>query len=435
MHPFGITLLAVLALLMLAGNRRWAALALVLSALYATRGQIAEIGSANFTIPRLLVLVGFVRIVLRGERIANGMQTVDWLVLLWGTILLGTSAVHTSDAWMFRSGMIWLEVGCYFLFRVFLRDVDEMQRLFKLMAVAVIPVAVLMLVEKSTGENAFGALGGVNLMAMVREGNIRAAGPFAHPILAGTFGATCMAMAACIRRRFGGHALLLAGAGASIVYCCASSGPVLMVLSIGLGLLLWHVRHHMRLVRAAIVATILGLAAVMNDPVYFLVARIDISGGSTGYFRAQLIRSSIEHLSEWWLAGTDHTRHWMASGIYANDQSTDITSHILAMGVMGGLGLMFVFVLILAVAFGDVGRAIRRSDPKALEQHFVIWALGALLFGYFMTFWSILLFDQSVMFFWMTVAAIGSVVRQPQSRPVRTSRTNVSLNAGGSALW
>ena len=53
----------------------------------------------------------------------------------------------------------------------------------------------------------------------------------------------------------------------------------------------------------------------MEDPIYFLMARIDISGGSQGYFRAQLIRSLIDHLSEWWLAGKDYTRHWMASGI------------------------------------------------------------------------------------------------------------------------
>ncbi len=64
------------------------------------------------------------------------------------------------------------------------------------------------------------------------------------------------------------------------------------------------------------------------------MARIDIIGGSQGYYRAQLIRSSLEHLSEWWATGTDYTRHWMSSGIYANNRHTDITNHFLAMGVM-----------------------------------------------------------------------------------------------------
>jgi hypothetical protein len=406
MNSLGIALLSAFALAMLFAPRRWAALALVLSALYVTRGQVLEIGPANFTVPRGLILSGFIRILLRGESVATGMHSVDRLVLLWAAVLIGTSAAHMSGAWLFRSGVVWTEVGCYFLFRIFLRNLDDVEWVFKAVSVAALPVAALMLMEKSSGENAFGAMGGVNTYALVRQGQFRAAGPFAHPILAGTVGAAILTMGLCLWRRARLHAWAGIGAGASIVYACASSGPVLMALSIVLGLLAWRARDHMRLVRGLAVTAIVGLAAIMNDPVYFVVARIDISGGSTGYFRAQLIRSSIEHLPEWWLAGTDHTRHWMPSGIYANDQSTDITSHILAMGVLGGIALLLVFLLILYLAFRDVGRAMQSREADPARERFLVWALGALLFGFLMTFLSILLFDQSVMFFWLTLAAI-----------------------------
>src|SRR5207253_439216 len=101
------------------------------------------------------------------------------------------------------------------------------------------------------------------------------------------------------------------------------------------------------LVRLATVLGIVVLQIVMNDPVYFLMARIDFTGSSTGWFRAQLIRSSIQHLDEWWAVGTDYTRHWMPSGIYANEIHTDITNHFLEMGVWGGLPLLSLFVLAL----------------------------------------------------------------------------------------
>ena len=88
-------------------------------------------------------------------------------------------------------------------------------------------------------------------------------------------------------------------------------------------LALWKARTWLRAILWLGLIGILALDAVMNDPVYFLMARIDITGGSTGYYRAALIRSAIEHLSEWWLVGTDYTRHWMLTGISVNQASAD----------------------------------------------------------------------------------------------------------------
>ena len=90
MNSLGIALLSAFALAMLFAPRRWAALALVLSALYVTRGQVLEIGPANFTVPRVLILIGFIRILLRGESVATGMHSVDRLVLLWAAVLIAT---------------------------------------------------------------------------------------------------------------------------------------------------------------------------------------------------------------------------------------------------------------------------------------------------------------------------------------------------------
>ncbi|MDT3680721.1 MAG: hypothetical protein ROZ64_18040 [Burkholderiaceae bacterium] len=416
MNAIGAAFLAIASVLMLALPRRLAVLPLVLSALYMTGAQLLQIGPATFTIPRLLVLVGFMRVLVRGEGITSGLQTVDKLILLWAAVLIGTSAFHTSDAWLYRSGIVWTELGCYFLFRIFMQDLDDVCATFRLTCIVMLPLAALMLLEKATGHNPFSVLGAAISNSVVREGHVRAAGPFSHPILAGTVGAACLAMAFAIRptARWASRAGLVAGAG--IVAAATSSGPILMVVFIILGIATWVLRYHMRALRWSIVAGILALAAVMKDPVYFLMARVDISGGSQGYYRSQLIRSSIQHLSEWWMAGTDYTRHWMQSGISANDRHADITNHFLAMGVMGGLPLMLVFVGMLAYSFRDVGRALNQLADAPRQDQLFVWALGALLFGFCMDFWSISLFDQSVTFFYLSLAAIQGVASQDQTQ-------------------
>jgi hypothetical protein len=413
MNAVGAIFVAIMAIYTFALPRRTAILPLLLGALYMTRGQVLEIGPANFTIPQLLVTAGFLRAMSRGERITGGLHTVDKLVLLWAAVLIGTSAFHTDDAWLYRAGIVWTELGCYFLFRIFITNLNDLADVFKAICVLAMPMAFLMLYEKASGQNPFGSLGGVVATSLIRDGNIRAAGPFAHPILAGTTGAAIIGMGLALRKISLRHTFAAWISGGSIVLAATSSGPILMVGFTIAALFVWMCRHHMRALRWTIVAGLLVLNEVMKDPIYFLMARIDISGGSQGYFRAQLIRSSLEHFDEWWMAGTDYTRHWMATGNHANTRHTDITNHLLGMGVLGGMPLMLVFLAIVAFSFRDVGRALAQHAKAPQAQQVLIWGLGAILFGYFMNFWTISLFDQSVMFLYLTFASIQSVVGCP----------------------
>jgi len=394
---------------------------LILAALYMTRGQVLAIGPANFTIPQLLVTAGFLRARSRGEHITDGLHTADKLLIGWAVLLVADSAFHTPDAWVYRCGLVWTELGCYFLYRTYITDVADAMRVFKWICAVSVPLAVLMLVEKVTDHNVFGSLGGVVEYSLIRDGHVRAAGPFAHPILAGTTGTAIMALGLAVRKDSPRHTWLGFVGGGGIVMAATSSGPIMMFIFILAALFAWRWRYRMKTVRWLLLSGVLLLNAVMHDPVYFLMARIDISGGSQGYFRAQLIRSSIEHLSEWWLAGTDWTRHWMASGNHANTNHTDITNQLLAEGVLGGLPLMAVYLAIVLRAFKDVGRALAQHAQRPLAEQTLIWGLGALLFGYFMNYWTISLFDQSVMFFYLCTASIQSIVRtHPLPAPSRS---------------
>jgi len=409
MNVAGLAFLAVAGVLLAALPRRYASIPLLLAAAYTARTPLLELGPANLSVLRLLVVVGLIRIFSRGERIANGANAVDWFLLAWATFLVGSSLFHTSDAWTFRLGMVLGDLGVYFLCRVFVQDAEDVRRVFRVTSVALAPLAALLILEKIQEHNYFSVMAGTFLDIVTRDGHVRAYGPFGHPILAGVVGASCVPMAMCQWRSHRLIALVGFCAGLGILFASTSSGPVMMLVFTFLGLLIWIVRDWLQVIRFGAAAMIIGLQLVMNDPVYFLMARIDLTGSSTGWFRSQLIRSSIEHLGEWWLAGTDYTRHWMATGIPANENHTDMTNHFLQQGVWGGLPLLILFVLMLRAAFRTVGSALVENEHRAPEHRFLIWTLGAMLFGQLMNFWSISLFDQSIAFFYLLLASIGAI--------------------------
>lgn len=409
MNAIGFVFTLIVSVFLLTLPRRLAAIPLLMGAAYMTRGQVLEIGPANFDVVRILVTFGFFRVLLKGESIAGKMNNVDRMLILWAVWLIGSSAFHTSDAWVFRSGLVWTDLGCYFLFRTFIQNAEDVKYIFQVLSVLLIPITMLMLMEKISGKNYFAGLGGVNAFAAFREGHFRAQGPFAHAILAGTVGAGCLPMALYLWKSHRKLALMgIFGAG-GMVFAATSSGPIMMVIFILFGLILWKFRKYVRAIRWFALIAIIVLDRIMKDPVYYLMARIDIGGGSKGWHRARLIESSIEHLDEWWLAGTDYTRHWMPTGIHANAKHTDITNHFLGMGVTGGLPLIFLFIMVLVAAFGIVGMTLRENESAPMEHRFLIWMLGAILFGHVCNFFSISYFDQSIVFFYLVFAGIGAV--------------------------
>ncbi len=407
MSPLGILLTLATVGLLFALPKQWSPLPFLIGAAYIPFSQEMEIGPVHFTGIRFLVAVGLLLAKARSDRLAGGLVPLDKWMILWAIWFAITSVFHDSSTWMTRFGEIFNDVGIYFLFRIYLQDINDLVRLCKMTCVVLVPLAVVMLCEKFTGTNYFGVIFGGWTVSLIRNGHVRAQGPFEHPIMAGTVGAVCLPMALYLWNQHRKLALIGMAAAGSIVVASASSGPVLTVFSIFGAMSTWKIRNHLYVIRWLAVGALIVLNFVMNDPVYFLVARIDIAGGSTGWYRAQLIRSAIEHISEWWLAGTDYTRNWMLVEI--NKNNTDITNYYLRNGVWGGMLLMFIFIAILCTAFSIVGRTIRANEDAPFEKRFLLWVLGSILFGHAVTFFSVSYFDQTVMFYYMLLAAIGSI--------------------------
>lgn len=411
MNSIAVAFVLINAIALVLLPRRWAPLPLLVGACYMTLGSGVEIGPFHFQVIRILVAVGVVRVIMRGERLADKMSSLDWLMVAWAAWALMSSLFHKDvfEVFVNRLGLIYNGCGIYFLLRVFCRSLNDVVSLCWITAILLVPLSIVMLSEQATGRNIFSALGGVAELSEVRNGKIRAQGPFAHSILAGTVGAVCLPLMIGLWRQHQKAAIVGTAACLSMIFASASSGPILSAL-FGIGaLFMWHWRHRMRLLRWFALLGYIGLDLIMNAPAYYLLARIDLTGSSTGWHRAALIEAALAHLSEWWFAGTDFTRHWMDYGVGWSENHVDITNYYLNMGVWGGLPLMFLFIAILVKGFSLVGQSLRQAVDISQESRFMIWALGASLFSHAATFISVSYFDQSVVFLYLTLAAICSL--------------------------
>lgn len=410
MTVFAIVFLLINATLLLLLPRRWAPLPILIGSCYMTLGQRIELGPLTFTVIRMILLVGFVRVVVRGERLVHGLNGLDWLMLFWAGWALTSSAFHRdpSAALVFRLGLVYDVCGIYFMFRVLCQSMDDVMRLYCMIAILLSPVAFEMVYEKLTAHNLFSALGGVTESPAIREGKIRAQGPFLHAILAGTVGAVCLPQMIGLWQQY--RKLAIAGilACLTMVFACSSSGPIMSALAAIGALFMWRYRHNMRLVRWLVVFGYIGLDVVMKDQAYYILARIDLTGGSTGWHRAYLIEMAFKHLNEWWIGGTDYTRHWMPTGVSWSPDHTDITNYYLKMGVIGGLPLMILLIIIFVRGFSYIGQALRSADDLSPETSFILWTLGASLFAHAATGIAVSYFDQSFIFLYLTLGVIGS---------------------------
>jgi hypothetical protein len=349
-------------------------------------------------------------------------------MVAWSIWALGASLFRSDPGatLTYNAGVVFNTFGVYILLRLFCRSLSDAAYLCRILAWLLVPVALAMVYEMMAGHNFFSALGGVPEVPEIRQGRIRAQGPFIHPILAGTVGSVSLPLFLGLWRHHRGNAVVGVLASSAMVVASGSSGPIMSAIFATFALLLWPLRHYVRGLRWTAVVVYLVLMVVMTSPPYYLMGRIDIAGGSTGWYRARLIESSIEHLGEWWLAGTDYTRHWMPTGVPWSPNHTDIANHYLGMGVQGGLPLLLLFVLLLATGFSIVGRSVRLSQKIQSQNSFFIWALGASLFAHSVTAISVAYNDQSFLFLYFTLAAIAGIgASELATVPQRRGRVTV----------
>ncbi len=412
MNPLALLFFLVCAAALMSVPRKWAPVPLLLGCTYMTLGQGIDLGPISLPVYRMLLVVGAIRVMSKGENLPGGLNVIDKMMIALGVWVVFASFFHdpTRAGPIYACGVAFNLMLPYFLIRIWCTDLDEIGGVIRVVALLLVPIAIEMMLEKATSRNLFAIFGGVPDWVVIREGKLRAQGPFRHPILAGTVGATCIPLFIGILKRHRIEAILGIIAGVVIVFTSASSGPVMSLIAGAGAVVLWRFKHQVRYLRIGGVILYGLLMVVMAKPPYYLISRIDISGGSTGWHRSFLIEQTFNHLSEWWLFGTDETRHWMPFQGIANDpHHTDITNYYIGFGVTGGLAAMLLVIAMMLVAFRWVGRIHDSRIAAHPDQGFMIWCFGACLFAHAATSISVAYFDQSMLYFWLSVAVISSV--------------------------
>lgn len=415
--PIGLAFTIFLGILTLLLPRRFAIVPILMAACYLTLGQQILVAGLHFTIIRILILVGFVRLVIRKEIHLIKFNTIDKTLVLWvvSSIIMYTLLWQTTGAFINRLGLAYNAIGIYFLSRFFIHDIREFFNIIKVLAILVVPLAIVMLIESKTGRNIFYAFGGIPEFSEIRGGLVRCQGPFRHPILAGTFGATAMPLFVALWwQDWRGKILFFLGviSATIITITSTSSGPAAAYIFAIIGLTMWFFRDNMRAVRWALLLSLIALHIVMKAPVWFLIARLGGVIGGGGWHRAELIDQAVKHFDEWWLMGTKVTAHWMPYALDIDLTRADITNQFIAQGVNGGLLTMVLFILLLVRSFQGVGKAIS-MEGQPIGIRIGLWTIGTSLLAHVVSFFSVSYFDQMNIFWYLLLATI-SISSNPQ---------------------
>jgi hypothetical protein len=436
LNPAVLIVVLIAGVLICVWPRKKALAVFLAASLLIPMDQVLLIGSMHFFMLRVLVLFGIVRIV--REKVASrrlvfshGINKIDVAVILLTvvTAVNGSLLFQESGAVINQVGNLYTVFGVYFLLRLLIQDEESVIFAIQTLACVAVVVAVVMTYEHATGHNPYASLGGAraaNYASLAaREDRFRAQGPFGHSILAGTFGAVLVPLFVALwwkSKKY--RALAAAGIVSStvITFASNSSTPVLGYGAGVLALCLWPARTWMRAIRWA---TVLGLAAlhlVMKGPVWSLIEKIDITGGSSSWHRYMLVDQCIRRFGDWWLFGVKDTSVWGWDMWDTANQYVSICENY-------GFLPFLLFVAVLVYGFKYLGRARRAAEPDR-KKALLIWGLGAALFANVVAFFGISYFDQNMVAWYALLAMIPAVMAvRPKKDLNRASLQVASLPA------
>lgn len=414
----GVILIATV-LLMLWLPRRRAIVPLLAAVILLPSGTTLVIAGLHFAVLRVLVGAGWLRLLIKRDIRIPRLLQMDRYFLFWSI----SNAVTYCLLWMQggaitnRLGFLWTTLGSYFLVRTLIRDREDIIRVIRILAVLMIIIGPVMMVEHLRNYNAFAILG-APAVSSIRYGAIRAQGPFAHSIIAGTVGAMLIPLFAGLGW-FDRKQRLLAGAAIlssmTMMLASASSTPLLTFAAGIFGLLLFPARERLKIMRWGLVIGLVLVQLCMKAPIWFLIARIGGSIGGSGYHRAQLIDTFVRHFSDWWLVGTRNNASW-------GWDMWDIDNAYVGAGIEGGLITFALFITILVCTFRRVGRSMD-VVRKSKRDSRLMWSIGTCVFANVVGFFGIVYFDQSILIWYSVLAMVSATAAI--GVPARTAQASV----------
>ena len=406
LHPLGLVAILVLCGWLLVCKRSKAVYPFVVATCFLPGAQRLVIAGADFSMLRILILAGMLRVFMKGELGGFKWRKLDTLVTSWCLVSAVSFIMLWADAskLIFRVGQLYDILGMYIFFRVVVRTWGDVEGVVRF-TVTLMPILLfLFMVEKNTAKNPFHFLGAQE-WATIREGQVRCQGAFPHAILAGTYFAGLMPLV--MARYYRKKGKLDAAIGCALIiglaYFCRSSTPLVGVAASGVGMLAWQYRRSMGTFRMGTVVALFCLHMVMKAPVWHLIARISFSQGSTSHHRFLLIDNSIRYFFDWFLIGVKDTAYW-------GHAQGDLTNQFVREGARGGFLALILFVWVLVEGFSLAGRLWRTAEKNKAKRH-LAWALGVSLFANALMFISISIThsQQNMAMVFFVLAALGTL--------------------------
>ena len=414
MNNPSILLSIFLCFFLLISPRRLFFFPFVVAACFSPLNQRFILFNLDFTLLRILILIGLLRLAIREETRDIQWNKFDKLILSWTVVggLVYTIQQGTTGAIINRLGVLFDSLGMYMLFRQIIYKWEDIFQAIKIFAVFAILTAPLIALEKLQVTNFFSLFGPTQ--GQFHRDRFRAAGSFPHYIMMGSFWASLLPFfyARIIARKDVYFYWLAIIASLGNVYCSASSTSIFTVVAIFFAWQLYNLRMHGKIIFLGNIALLILLHLVMNAPVWHLLSRIDIFGGSTGYHRYNLVDKFLKNISEWFLLGTKSTEHW-GWGLQ------DITNQFVLEGVRGGSITLIIFIVIIYSAVKIPGKL--SLNIHALEEKLMSWAISVAMLGHFATFWGVSYFGQINMLLYFCFALVGFSLEKSSSLEINLS--------------
>lgn len=398
--------------------RKYVVLPLILLAIFCPLGQTVMMGSFHLQIFRILLLFTWIRLLVQRYIVEASFKIVlnhvDKALILYAV----SSVVCYSLLWQ-QSAAFFSEVGTacnilgfYFAFRFFIRDQKDIERAIKGLAITAVFVAAVMFNEQMTGRNSLATFGGVPEFTATRDGYLRSQGPFTVFLTAGAFGATLVPLFLALWHKGGSKIMAAIGILAAITITITShtSTAISACLATLVGLGMWKFRNRLRQIRWGVVLALVGLHLTMKAPVWALLARVDIVGGSTGWQRFKIVDNCIRHFWDWWLVGSNN--YWTWDG---GDDMWDLANQYVFTAETTGLLSLIFFLAAIVYCFKYLGKA-RKTAGADYRQAWFVWLLGVALFCNLTAFFGIAYTDQIFIYWYLLLAIIVTATLPRRSR-------------------
>jgi hypothetical protein len=398
--------LAVVLILFL--PRRSVITCFLISCLCIPVAQVVVLAGMHFTVLRILIIAGLVRRSMerksspKGGKFVGGFNKMDQVIVLWAI----SAEVVLTLQWMQMQSLIHNlgdlvdSLGGYLVVRFFIVDRKSIRSAIKALAAICVIQGACMLNEQVSHVNVFGYFGGIPLSIMIRNGQIRSEGVMGC-IYAGAFSGALIPLFLWLLTGGKSRAAACAGiVGATVMVITSHSSTSLLAFGGSVvGIAFWPLRKQMRIVRWALSLTLIGLHLVMKAPVWALIARVDLTGSSSGDHRYKLMDNCIRHFSDWWLLGYKYYNNW-------GWDMWDLCNQFVVVALTGGLITLIFYIAIFSRSFGALGDA-RKIVNGNRSQEWLIWCLGSALLGTVVAHFGINYMAQLMMGFFPILACIS----------------------------